>query len=1042
MLTATGTPTPTFQWRKNGAPISGATGASFSIASVQTTDAGSFDCVATNTAGAANSTPAMLIVLPAFTTQPQSQVIAAGSNATLTSAASGAPPLTYQWKRNGLPVAGATAASYTITGAVSVRDDGWYQLIATNASGAATSATVFVNVATGPTQIVAWGGNTEGETSVPGGLTDAIAGGAGGAHAVALRANGTVVAWGRNAEGQATVPGGLTNVVGVSAGIAHTVALKSDGTVVAWGANDYGQSSVPGGLSGVVSVAAGGYHTVALKADGTIVAWGDNSSGQITIPAALVNVIAIAAGGAHTVALRANGTVVAWGYNGSGQATVPGGLSNISDIAAGYYHTVALKADGTVVAWGWSGYAQASVPAGLSAIAGVSAGGTHSVAERLDGTVVAWGDNSSGQTRVPAGSTKVFRLAAGGDHTVALRDARILPVIATQPANQSVLAAQPATFSVVATGTPAPTWQWRKNGAAIGGAINASYTIAATVVADAGSYDVLVTNSLGTVTSAAAALTIGKVTPTLAWSTPTAVAYGVALSATQLNATASVPGAFVYTPAAGTVLGAGVAQTLSVAFTPTDTANYNNATRTTTLTVTPNFASWEFANFTTAELLDPAKSGPNAVFGLDGFSNLVKYALGLDPKQDVVTGLPEVSVQGPDWVETYTRPAGLTDLVYTVERSADLTTWTTAGVTHEFVLTAAGIETWRARYPLASAANVFFRLKIVRAGDTACAPPVGGMTINAPAAQATSLSLPLLHASIGTGTMLGRVGAVGVNYVDVPTAGWNPGDFSNSTNPYYVRFRTGALAGRMMLVAPTANTATRLFLSTDGTDLTTAGVVTGAQGDAFEIILADTLGSFFGSGTLLGGATDTVADTVQVWGGGSWIVFYYNTTRLRWENSTDIPASLPRDNFVLRPDRGFMLTRRAAVALRIYVTGRVTETAPKSYHTRPGNTFVSAGVPVDVTLGTLALHTQSGWQSGATAATATATADLVQIWGGGSWLYFYYDSTFGYWRNTTDVPASLSRNTFAVPAGRPMMIRRLTTGGNILNLSRPYSIAP
>ena len=48
------------------------------------------------------------------------------------------------------------------------------------------------------------------------------------------------------------------------------------------------------------------------------------------------------------------------------------------------------------------------------------------------------------------------------------------------------------------------------------------------------------------------------------------------MSATQLEATASVPGTFVYTPAAGTVLGAGNSQTLSVTFTPTDTADYND----------------------------------------------------------------------------------------------------------------------------------------------------------------------------------------------------------------------------------------------------------------------------------------------------------------------------------------------------------------------------------------------------------------------------------------------------------------------------------
>ena len=67
--------------------------------------------------------------------------------------------------------------------------------------------------------------------------------------------------------------------------------------------------------------------------------------------------------------------------------------------------------------------------------------------------------------------------------------------------------------------------------------------------------------------------TIDQLAPTITWATPAAITYGTPLSATQLKATASVPGTFVYSPAAGTVLGAG-SQTLSVTFTPTDTTDY------------------------------------------------------------------------------------------------------------------------------------------------------------------------------------------------------------------------------------------------------------------------------------------------------------------------------------------------------------------------------------------------------------------------------------------------------------------------------------
>jgi hypothetical protein len=69
---------------------------------------------------------------------------------------------------------------------------------------------------------------------------------------------------------------------------------------------------------------------------------------------------------------------------------------------------------------------------------------------------------------------------------------------------------------------------------------------------------------------------VNKATPTVTWANPADITYGVALSGTQLNAIASVPGTFVYAPASGTVLNAGASQILSVDFTPTDSVNYNS----------------------------------------------------------------------------------------------------------------------------------------------------------------------------------------------------------------------------------------------------------------------------------------------------------------------------------------------------------------------------------------------------------------------------------------------------------------------------------
>jgi ELWxxDGT repeat protein len=80
-------------------------------------------------------------------------------------------------------------------------------------------------------------------------------------------------------------------------------------------------------------------------------------------------------------------------------------------------------------------------------------------------------------------------------------------------------------------------------------------------------------------------INVDKAKPIVTWPTPADIVYGTALGGAQLNATANVPGAFVYAPAAGTVLHAGPSQLLSVAFTPEDTANYNLASATVSINV-------------------------------------------------------------------------------------------------------------------------------------------------------------------------------------------------------------------------------------------------------------------------------------------------------------------------------------------------------------------------------------------------------------------------------------------------------------------------
>ena len=85
---------------------------------------------------------------------------------------------------------------------------------------------------------------------------------------------------------------------------------------------------------------------------------------------------------------------------------------------------------------------------------------------------------------------------------------------------------------------------------------------------------------LQTYTTATATVTLNvQILPAITWTNPLPIVIGGALTATQLNATASVPGAFAYSPVAGTVLPQGW-NTLSTTFTPTDSITYASATKT------------------------------------------------------------------------------------------------------------------------------------------------------------------------------------------------------------------------------------------------------------------------------------------------------------------------------------------------------------------------------------------------------------------------------------------------------------------------------
>ena len=144
--TAIGTPAPAYQWQKNGTDLAGATSPALTFAAVTLADAGRYSVIVTNLAGTANAAATLTVrAPPVIDTSPASQTIAAGDSVTFTAGVSGFPAPTYQWRKNGIAIAGATSATFTLASALTA-DAGRFDIVASNALGSATSAAAILTV--------------------------------------------------------------------------------------------------------------------------------------------------------------------------------------------------------------------------------------------------------------------------------------------------------------------------------------------------------------------------------------------------------------------------------------------------------------------------------------------------------------------------------------------------------------------------------------------------------------------------------------------------------------------------------------------------------------------------------------------------------------------------------------------------------------------------------------------------------------------------------------------------------------------------------
>ncbi len=138
-VVATGTAPLAYQWMKNATDIPSATLDSYSLSDVSTDDTGSYTVAVSNPAGSVNSSAARLVVQtpPAIVAQPVGSTNFPGDSYTFNVSATG-DALAYQWKRNGVTVAGATNASYTLAN-IQLAAAGTYTVIVSDLAASVTS---------------------------------------------------------------------------------------------------------------------------------------------------------------------------------------------------------------------------------------------------------------------------------------------------------------------------------------------------------------------------------------------------------------------------------------------------------------------------------------------------------------------------------------------------------------------------------------------------------------------------------------------------------------------------------------------------------------------------------------------------------------------------------------------------------------------------------------------------------------------------------------------------------------------------------------
>jgi hypothetical protein len=478
---AGGTPTLSYQWRKNTAPIVGATSGSYAKPGATAADNGNYDVVITNSFGAVTSAPVAIVVnpltAPAISQGPVGRTLYQGGTLNLNVIASGGH-LAYQWSINSSPIANATNSAYVVN-SVTTSDAGSYTVSVTNTLGTASGGPAVITI---PNLVSnTYAAVVAGDAPEAWWRLDETAGAT-----VMADVMGRHDGFYSNSSGGITLgsPGAISNgVFGTSASfngsgfgwVPYSPALNGGGfSVECW----VYLTNVVNGIRAVSAhdVPPAGYSIGTQSGEWHGFIGAPNSSG---VPTDFF--FGQPVGGAPP-------------YN---PAITPGQWTHLvitCQPSGGF--PLQFYFNGTTDGFTWGDFTRNTIAPLLIGALGQGAGNAPNAI--LVGRV----DEVSVYTRPLTAAQVTAHYNAG------IFVPNVPPFIINQPLTQSIVAGSNVSFSGSAGGTTPLSYQWLYNGAPISGATNTSVSLTNVYYNNSGNYALLATNVAGSITSAPAVLTV------------------------------------------------------------------------------------------------------------------------------------------------------------------------------------------------------------------------------------------------------------------------------------------------------------------------------------------------------------------------------------------------------------------------------------------------------------------------------------------------------------------------------------------------------